>query len=304
MQPSLRTHLSSNDIDIDLRRILDFIAQSCIYISLEIKKLMRGKAGTINVYNEEQCALDVWADKLLLDRLSKEKSFGILDFVSEEADKICTINTKGGRYSVSVDPLDGSSLVDVNLAIGTIISVHDGPIMSHRCGRDTLVAAMYVLYGPLTSLVYCAGHGSHEFILDGAGNFILSNENIKMKEKGNIYSAGGIRSDWDDSHRNYIEKLEEYRYKLRYTGAFVGDINQLLLKGGGVYSYSSTKDDPNGKLRLHFELQPMAYIIEHAGGAATDGNKNILDIIPNSLEQRCPIYIGSKYEVGLKMDCK
>jgi fructose-1,6-bisphosphatase I len=299
MQPSLRTHLSSNDINIDLRRILDFIAQSCKYIANEIQKSNRQLAGTVNPSGEQQLALDVIADQMLLERLKKEKSFSIRDFVSEEQDQVITLDTSYGRFSVTVDPLDGSSLVDVNLSIGTIIGVHEGPIMEKKKGYDTMVAAMYIVYGPLTSLVYTAKKGTHEFVLDTAGNFVLTKENITMKEKGSIYSIGALRGDWLPEHKSYIEELENQRYKLRYSGGFVPDINQLLLKGGGLFTYPSTKKDKNGKLRLLFELQPMALLIEQAGGLATDGKRNILDIIPSDLNQRSAVYIGSKNEVEL-----
>lgn len=299
MQPSLRTHLSSNEINIDLRRILDFIAQSCKYITNEIKKSNRQLAGTKNLYGEEQLALDVLADKILLERLKQEKSFSIRDFVSEEQDNVITLDTSNGRFSVTVDPLDGSSLVDVNLSIGTIIGVHEGPIMAKKSGYDTMVAAMYIVYGPLTSLVYTAKKGTHEFVLDTAGNFVLTKENIKIKDKGSIYSIGGLRGDWLPWHKNYIEDLENQGYKLRYSGGFVPDINQLLLKGGGLFTYPATKKDKNGKLRLLFELQPMALLMEQAGGKAIDGVKNILDIIPKDLNQRSSVYIGSKNEVDL-----
>ncbi len=158
---------------------------------------------------------------------------------------------------------------------------------------------MYVLYGPLTTLVYTAGKGTHEFIHDPAGNFVLSTESIRMNEKGSIYSPGGMRSEWTPEHERYIHALEQNDYKLRYSGGFVPDINQILLKRGGIFSYPALKDAPKGKLRLLFELQPMAFIIEQSGGAAIDGTTPILDLVPESLDQRSPVYIGSKHEVEL-----
>jgi len=293
----LRTYLSTHDVEIDLRRILDFIAQSSKYISVEIKKENRSFAGTENLSGDKQLALDVLADRILLENLQYETSFKIRNFVSEEQDNIINLNTDKGEYSVSVDPLDGSSLVEPNLSIGTIVGIHRGDIMNQQSGYKSLVAAMYILYGPLTTLVYTAKQGTHEFILDAAGNFVLSKENITMGNKGRIYSPGGQRSKWLPEHSRFIEDLEQSGYKLRYSGGFVPDLNQLLIKGGGIFSYPRLKDAENGKLRLLFELQPMALIIEQAGGAATDGKNNILDIIPEDLNHRSPVYIGSKQEV-------
>jgi len=186
--------------------------------------------------------------------------------------------------------------VDTNLAIGTIIGIHrDSPLAAE--GRKTMVGAMYITYGPLITMVYSAGKGTHEFVLNREGEYVLSEENITLDEKGSIYSLGGLRKDWLPEHLKYVEVLEGEGYKLRYSGGFVPDINQVLIKRGGVFTYPGTKKDPKGKLRLIFELQPMAFLAEQAGGMATDGKQDILAIKPESLNHRSPIYIGSRYEV-------
>jgi fructose-1,6-bisphosphatase I len=146
-------------------------------------------------------------------------------------------------------------------------------------------------------MVYSAGKGTHEFVLNREGEYVLSEENIILKERGDIYSLGGLRKEWTPAHLKYIEYLEKEGYKLRYSGGFVPDINQVLIKRGGIFTYPALKKSPNGKLRLLFELQPMAFIIEQAGGRATDGKKDILSIKVEELYQRCPIYIGSRFEV-------
>jgi fructose-1,6-bisphosphatase I len=146
-------------------------------------------------------------------------------------------------------------------------------------------------------MVYSAGKGSHEFVLNREGEYVLSEQNIKLKDKGSIYSLGGLRKDWTPEHLKYVEALEAEGYKLRYSGGFVPDINQVLIKKGGVFTYPALKDVPRGKLRLIFELQPMAFIIEQAGGKATNGKEDILKIKPENLDHRSPIYIGSLYEV-------
>ncbi|MBT5021955.1 fructose-1,6-bisphosphatase [Candidatus Woesearchaeota archaeon] len=299
----LRTHLSTNGVENDLRRVMSNIAKSVRYIALEVKKFNRGSAGSQNLFGETQLKIDRLADKIILERLSDETSFGIDQFASEEQDEIIHFDSGNGdlerKYSVTVDPLDGSSLVDVNLSIGTIVAVHKGKILSGKSGRENLVASMFFLYGPGTTMIYSAGNGVHEFILDVAGNWILKQENIVMKEKGNLYSPGGLRKDWGDNHKNFIEDLEEQGYKLRYSGALVADVNQLILKRGGLFSYPALNEVPDGKLRLLMELQPFSFIVENAGGAATDGLVNILDKVPTKLDERSPIYIGSKYEVEL-----
>jgi len=185
--------------------------------------------------------------------------------------------------------------VDTNLAIGTIIGIHNGTMYGK--GRDTMVAALYITYGPLITMVYSAGKGTHEFVLNREGEYVLSQENIRLKEKGDIYSLGGLRKEWTAAHRRFVEYLDDAGYKLRYSGGFVPDINQVLIKNGGVFTYPALQKSPQGKLRLLFELLPMAFLIEQAGGEATDGRQPILDIPVENIGQRSPIYIGSRFEV-------
>jgi len=151
-------------------------------------------------------------------------------------------------------------------------------------------------------MVYSAGKGTHEFVLNREGEYVLSQENIRLKDKGSIYSPGGLRKDCIGSHLKFLEYLEAEGYKLRYSGGFVPDINQVLIKGGGIFTYPALKKSPRGKLRLLFELQPMAFIIEQAGGIATDGKEEILSLRVEDLEQRAPIYIGSRFEVEKAME--
>ena len=125
-----------------------------------------------------------------------------------------------------------------------------------------MVAALYITYGPLITMVYSAGKGAHEFVLNREGEYVLSQENIRLNEQGSIYSLGGLRKEWTDGHRRFVEFLEDQGYKLRYSGGFVPDINQVLIKKGGVFTYPALKKNPRGKLRLLFELQPMAFISE------------------------------------------
>ena len=289
----LRRHMWMAGIETDLRRLIWQIAVTGKYISAKIHESNRKFAGTENVYGEEQLFLDKSSDEILQNRL-KFSGF-VREYASEEEDTVIKVGKGDEKYFVTADPLDGSSLVDTNLAIGTIIGIHDGPILSEEGSK--LIAAMYITYGPLITMIYSAGKGAHEFVLNREGEYVLSEENITLNERGSIYSLGGLRKDWTPEHLKFVEYLESEGYKLRYSGGFVPDINQVLIKRGGIFTYPALKRKPEGKLRLIFELQPMAYIMEQAGGMATNGKEDILSIKPERLDQRLPIYIGSRFEV-------
>jgi fructose-1,6-bisphosphatase I len=267
------------------------------YINHAMRTGDLGLAGTSNLYGEEQLALDVLADEIIKDRL--DHTGRVSKIISEEQSDIIIFERKGKlrQYSVCYDPLDGSSLVDVNLAVGTIVSIYSGdnPLQAGRKQRG----AMYVLYGPRTTLVYSVGKGVYEFTLNSLGEYTLTRENIVLKDHGNIYSPGGLRQEYLPNQRKFIGYLEENGYKLRYSGGFVPDINQILLKGSGIFMYPALSGSPDGKLRLPFELNPMAFLIENAGGTASTGTMPVLDVLPEHLDQRCPIYIGSRQEVSM-----
>ncbi|NLN59170.1 MAG: fructose-1,6-bisphosphatase [Deltaproteobacteria bacterium] len=289
----LRRHMWLAGVDQELRRLIWQIAVMGKYVSAKIHEANRKLAGFKNIYGEEQLTLDRGADEILKNQL--EHSGFVLDYASEEQDSVMRIGKGHEKFIITADPLDGSSLVDTNLSMGTIIGIHRESVFD--IGRNTMVAAMYITYGPLITMVYSTGKGSHEFVLNREGEYVLSEDNIRLKEKGSIYSPGGLRSEWTPEHLQYIEFLEETGYKLRYSGGFVPDINQVLIKRGGLFTYPALKDSPRGKLRLLFELQPMAFIIEQAGGRATDGQRDILTVPVEELGQRSPIYIGSRFEV-------
>jgi fructose-1,6-bisphosphatase I len=289
----LRRHMWMAGVEMELRRLIWQIAVTGKYISAKIHESNRKLAGFKNIYGEEQLSLDRSADIILKNQL--QFSGFVREYASEEQDAVIHIGKGSEKYFVTADPLDGSSLVDSNLSIGTIIGIHNGSMMGD--GRNTIVAALYITYGPLITMVYSAGKGTHEFVLNREGEYVLSQENIRLKKRGDIYCLGGLRKDWTQAHLQFVKYLEAEGYKLRYSGGFVPDINQLLIKNGGIFTYPALKKNPNGKLRLLFELQPMAFLMEQAGGSATDGKKNILDIPVDDVGQRSPIYIGSHFEV-------
>jgi fructose-1,6-bisphosphatase I len=293
-QIDLRRHLRAQNICDNLVHLMCEIAEASKYVINAVRTGDLGVAGTSNLYGEEQLALDVLSDRIMRKRLIH--SGVVCNIASEEMDEIyqCQANADG-LYSVAYDPLDGSSLVDVNLAVGTIVSIFAGSDLLQP-GRNQ-VAAMYILYGPRVSLVYTVGDGVHEFTMNNLMEFTLTRENIKMKPEGDIYAPGGLRNKYTEGNEKYIRHLEEKGFKLRYSGGFVPDINQVLMKGKGLFMYPALQGSPNGKLRVLFELNPMAFIIEHAGGAASNGTMPILDVKPESLDQRSPVYIGCAEDV-------
>ncbi len=291
----LRRHMWTAGVEVELRRLIWQIAVMGKYISAKIHESNRKLAGLKNIYGDDQMALDRSSDEILKNQL--EFSGFVREYASEELEDIIQIGSGSEKYIVTADPLDGSSLVDTNLAIGTIIGIHKNSVFD--TGRNSMVAALYITYGPLITMMYSAGRGTHEFVLNREGEYVLSEENIKLKNKGSIFSPGGLRRDWTPEHLKFVEKLESDGYKLRYSGGFVPDINQIVIKKGGLFTYPALKKASQGKLRLLFELQPMAFIMEQAGGLATDGKQDILSIKVENVNQLSPVYIGSVYEVQL-----
>jgi len=285
----LDTHIASHDEDVK---------QVVLRISEVAKKISggfatrRGASDTSNVYGEQQQAMDMWADELLISELRDSKLVRYL--ASEEQPDVLTFEGSASDIGVTIDPLDGSSLIDVNLAVGTIVGIYRGDVLSP--GREML-GAMYVLYGPLTTLTYCLRAGVHDFIMDDKGDFILQEENIFIPE-GKIYAPGALRKDWLPAHRRFIETLEAEGYKLRYSGSFVADVHQILHKGG-VFTYPAYAGREQGKLRLLFEAAPMGFIVSQAEGAVSDGRRDLLTIKPEAVSQRVPVYIGGKREITL-----
>jgi len=293
-QLDLRRHLRSQNICDNLIHLICEIAEASKYVINAVRTGDLGVAGTSNLYGEEQLALDVLSDRILRKRLVH--SGVVCNIASEEMDEVYQAQADApGLYSVAYDPLDGSSLVDVNLSIGTIVSIYQGCDLFQE-GRKQ-VAALYLLYGPRVSMVYSVGNGVHEFNMNSLMEYTLSCENIYMEPSGNIHAPGGLRKKYSSGTEKFLSYLEGKGSKLRYSGGFVPDINQILMKGKGIFFYPALKDAPSGKLRLLFELNPMAFLIEHAGGAASNGKIPILDVKPDSLDHREPVYIGCSEDV-------
>ena len=245
-------------------------------------------SSTTNASGETQAGMDIWADNHLIDCIGRTGL--VRELASEEQDDIIVFPDATGPYSVVMDPLDGSSLIATNLSVGTIIGIYTGSLL--KKGED-LTAALYLLYGPMTELVISVGSGVHSFILDEkTAEYQLFHEYITMRE-GTQYGSGGTKKEWTPAHIRVIEYFDEHEFKVRYSGSFVADCHQLL-SYGGIYTYPALEKNPQGKLRLLFEVNPLGYIITQAGGAVTNGYRNTLTIVPTDIHERTPVYIGSK----------
>jgi fructose-1,6-bisphosphatase I len=270
-----------------------------------------GATGEVNVQGEQVQKLDQFANNVMIHSLQGGGQVCLM--ASEEVDDPIPIPTRypRGRYVLMFDPLDGSSNIDINISIGTIFSVHqrvsDGEPTLADClqAGSKQVAAGYIIYGSSTMLVYTTGKGVHGFTLDPSiGEFFLSHPNIKIPARGKIYSVNeGNAQKWSPGVRSWVDWLKSSEapggkpYSARYVGTLVADFHRTLLKGG-IFAYPADRDNPSGKLRLLYEGAPMAMIAHAAGGAASTGETDILDIVPTELHQRVPLYIGSKDDVA------
>ena len=297
----------------ELSSLLGSIKLAAKIVNREINKAgladITGSVGAENIQGEEQQKLDLYAnDKFKAALEARDQVCGI---ASEEEDLAVSFKrqlNRDAKYVVLMDPLDGSSNIDVNVSVGTIFSIYRriSPVGSPAIDADFLqpghrqVAAGYVIYGSSTMLVYTTGNGVHGFTYDPSlGVFCLSHENMQIPVDGNIYSINeGNYIRFPLGVKKYIKYCQEYvpqdnrPYTSRYIGSLVADFHRNLLKGG-IYLYPSTANYPNGKLRLLYECNPMALLIEQAGGRATDGQQRILDLVPTELHQRVPFFVGS-----------
>lgn len=301
----------------ELSAILNQIGLAAKVISLEVNKAglvdILGFTGESNVHGEKVKKLDIFAHETIIKAMNHTGHFCVM--ASEEEEDIIHIpkQHKIGKYVLLFDPLDGSSNIDVNVSIGTIFSIYrrvspEGkPGTVDDCRQQGLeqVAAGYIVYGSSTIMVYTTGHGVYGFTLDPAfGEFLLSHNNMQIPKSGYIYSLNeGNYLHWHQGLKNYIKYLQsdtfsEKPYKARYIGSFVADIHRNLIYGG-IFIYPGDKRNPKGKLRLMYECNPMAFIVEAAGGRASDGKTRILELQPKELHERTPIYIGSEDDIVL-----
>jgi fructose-1,6-bisphosphatase I len=297
----------------DFTQLLTSLIFAAKIISREVNKAglvkILGETDNVNVHGEVVMKLDEFAQQTIYRAMGDCGHLCVM--ASEESEGIIPIPDGGrrGKYVLMFDPLDGSSNIDVNASIGTIFSIHRKVTTDHEdgCEADCLqpgyrqLGAGYFIYGSSTMMVYTTGNGVHGFTLDPSlGEFLLSHENIKTPTRGRIYSINeGNATKWDPGTRRYIDIVKEdcaerrHPYSLRYIGSLVADFHRNLLKGG-IFLYPG----PKGKLRLLYEAAPLAMVAEQAGGAASTGEKRILDIAPTSLHQKVPLIIGSSEDVS------
>ena len=289
----LETFLREKKVDPKLSELILFFSESAKTIKGEFLK-NQGISDSHNSYGETQMELDKRADEILVVGLMKNRLARYI--ATEEHADIIEMQSPNNNFGVVIDPLDGSSLIGVNLAVGTIIGIYPGSVLDKG---QNMLAAMYILYGPLTTLTITVGSGNgvHEFVMDDHGEFHLTQENVRISD-GKIYAPGALKKDYLPEHSEFIETLEENGYKLRYSGSFVADVHQILHKGG-VFTYPGFKGKEKGKLRLLFEANPMGKIVTEAGGAASNGTTDILSITPVAVNDITPIYIGGKDEINM-----
>lgn len=291
---SLNAHLFRAGAVDALRHLINDIARASKYIHFAIRTTEAGLAGTMNQFGEEQVKLDVLSDEIIRQHLCESQL--VASFSSEEVADVIELDPKA-PYSVVFDPLDGSSLVDANFAIGSIFGIYEGKEILGRRPREQ-AAALYVLYGPRTLLVYTIGKGVHEFILNEVGEFILLRENLGVADDAKNYSPGNLRAVTDtQSYRDMMNLWLDEKLTLRYSGCMVADIHHILSKGQGIFTNIGGSKYPHGKLRLVFECGPFSFLMEQAGGKSTNGHDEILDLRIDEPDQRTPIIIGSKNEV-------
>ena len=301
----------------ELSRLINSIRLAAKVVNHEVNKAglvdILGEAGDTNVQGEDQQKLDVYANDVFMKRLINRQI--VCGIASEEEDDFVTISgndeANSSKYVVLIDPLDGSSNIDVNVSVGTIFSIYrrvtkpGTPVQIEDFLQEgkKQVAAGYIVYGTSTMLVYTTGHGVNGFTLNPAiGTFYLSHPDMKFPEDGTIYSINeGYYVHFPQGVKDYLKycQMEEgdRPYKARYIGSLVSDFHRNMIKGG-IYIYPTSSVGPQGKLRLLYECNPMAFLAEQAGGKATDGYKRIMEIRPTRLHQRVPFFCGSKNMVN------
>ncbi len=275
--------------DRSLYKLISLVADLSTFVRDMIPREL-GFAGGINPYGEKQLQIDVRSNDLFTKKLLR--SGLVRRLASEEMEEVA--EAKSGEFSIVLDPLDGSSNLKSNNLLGTIVGVYGERPLPAR-GRD-LLAAMYFLYGPYHQLVLALQDGVRSFAALGKGSdgtrFVSDGLIRQLPKPPTVYGIGGLREKWTPRVRDFVESLEKRKLSLRYGGSFVGDYNQVLTKGG-FFAYPELTDSPEGKYRLQFESNPVGFITEKAGGRASTGTRNILDVQPTSIIQRVPTYLGN-----------
>ncbi len=255
-----------------------------IKTAIDIKDI--GYSQQENSSGETQLQLDIKCDMIIEEEFSKISS--IHTIASEEKEKEMLLH-KDGKYFIAYDPLDGSSLVDVNLSVGSIFGIYENSF-----GAKNMVASCYVVFGPRVEMVFA--HNKVKMYLLQNDEFEFVKE-VRLNEKGKLNAPGGTQQNWKPYHKEMVDSLFAEGYRLRYSGGMVPDLHQILLKGGGLFSYPATSDKPDGKLRKLFEVFPFAFVYKKAGGEAIDGKNDLMELEHNHIHDTSPCFFGSKYEI-------
>lgn len=269
-----------------MTEIFDAIKKSAIDIKNLIETGDTSKSTNENSTGDTQLKLDIASDEII-EAIFKDVSC-IKAIVSEEQEEIISLN-ENGKYLIAYDPLDGSSLVDVNLSVGSIFGIYENDFTGNN-----LVAAAYVVYGPRVELVIATDDVKMYRLMNNEFKFM---QELKLNEKGKLNAPGSTQNCWAPFHKKMIDEIFEDGYRLRYSGGMVPDLHQILLKGGGLFSYPGTTDRPKGKLRQLFEVFPFAYIYEKANGQAIDGFKRALEVETTHIHDTTPCFFGSNEEI-------
>ena len=269
--------------------VFEAIKRSAIRIADAIKSDDTGYADNKNATGDIQLRLDIKSDYIIEEEFSKIAS--IKAIASEEKEQVDMVN-EDGVYLIGYDPLDGSSLVDVNLSVGSIFGIYENDFS----GKN-LKASLYVVYGPRVELVIASDNEVEMYRLNEKSAEFRFVQNLKLNKKGKLNASGATQKEWYPYHKQMIDELFQKGYRLRYSGGMVPDLHQILIKGGGLFSYPGTKDKPKGKLRMVFEVFPFAFVYETAGGMAIDGQNRLLDLVPDNHHDTTPCFFGSIEEI-------
>lgn len=276
-----------------MEEIFDAIKRSAIRIREAIEFDDTGYSDEHNATGDTQLKLDIKSDIIIEEEFRKVLS--IKEIVSEEKDDKTPLHVDG-KYLIGYDPLDGSSLIDVNLSVGSIFGIYEGGYAGNN-----LIASVYVVYGPRVELVI-ATDKVRMYRLNKKNEFVYLKD-IVLNQKGNLKAPGSTQMCWEPKHKKMVDDIFKDGYRLRYSGGMVPDLHQILLKGGGLFSYPSTSDVPKGKLRLIFEVFPFAFVYEKAGGMSIDGKNRILDLTPSHPHDTSPCFFGSNEEIKRVLKC-
>ncbi len=274
-----------------MTEIFEAIQRSSLRIKKAIDVKDIGYSQEQNSSGETQLQLDIQCDLIIEEEFSNVKS--IHTIASEEKEEAVMLH-EDGRYYIAYDPLDGSSLVDVNLSVGSIYGIYEKSF-----DGVNLVASCYVVFGPRVEMVFA--HNKTKLYLLQGKNWEFVKE-IRLNKKGKLNAPGGTQQNWEPHHKAMVDGLFNEGYRLRYSGGMVPDLHQILLKGGGLFSYPGTSDKPEGKLRMLFEVFPFAFAFEKAGGQGIDGTRRLLDLSPSHVHDTSPCFFGSSYEIARVLD--